>query len=187
MNSSQIEAANLFKYVLEDCFKGTQEIGNDLRRCQHACEILNWQEQKIWFKNESEGYPKETEIPWYRKIKGEIKWVPEFDFTSFVSQMYEGFPKIKTGRLREISFDVWWGIENILYCAQKGYSEKTGKRRKATRQTRYSKVEEETKIYEASQFQNILRHINNSVFSFASSAYSTVCYSDTIQDILQTY
>jgi hypothetical protein len=29
--------------------------------------------------------------------------------------------------------------------------------------------------------------INNSVFSFASSAYSTVCYSDNILDILQTY
>ena len=50
VNSPQVEAANLLKSVLDDYFNGSQDISSFLRRCQHACEIMNWQDQKSWFK-----------------------------------------------------------------------------------------------------------------------------------------
>jgi len=45
-----------------------------LRKCQMACDLLNWTDARNWFQSELNRYQAPTPVPEYRVIRGELVW-----------------------------------------------------------------------------------------------------------------
>lgn len=189
MSKPQDEALSILKAVLDNFFGGSIDVKNMLRRCAHICQILGWNKQLTWLRNELSGYPQGVELPWYRKsIKGCVKWLVAGGFDTVLDSVVEDGHRTKEEPITYTEMDVWTGIDWVLSAAQSGYSESTGRKSSKYISFRNKHVETiEVNSYDGHVFQAILTNIENLIFEFVSESYALLHYSDTLQDIWQAY
>jgi hypothetical protein len=53
----QEEATSLLSQVVAELTATSHDLKTVLRKCQHICELLGWQEQLNWFRQELNEYP----------------------------------------------------------------------------------------------------------------------------------
>lgn len=189
MSKPQDEAIDILKAVLDDFFSGSVDIKNVLRRCAHVCQILGWSERLTWFQNELFGYPKDVELPWYRKdIKGRTKWLVDGGIYTVLDNVIEDEHRATEEPAQYTEMDVRAGIDWVLSVAQSGYVESTGKKSSKYISFRHKSVEtKEANTYDKHVFQTILTNIENLVFKFVSESYAILCYGDALHDIWPRY
>src|SRR5690348_14660281 len=66
----QEEAAQIFADIVGDLTKSLHNLESILRRGQHACKLLGWNDKRDWFRWELTGYPEDMDVPSYRVQKG---------------------------------------------------------------------------------------------------------------------
>lgn len=189
MSKPQDEAIDILKAVLDDFLSGSVDPKNVLRRCAHVYQILGWSEQLTWFQNELLGYPKDVELPWYRKdIKGRTEWRVTGGFRTVLESVIEDEYRTEEEPTTYTGMDVWHGIDWVLSAAQWGYVESTGRQSSKYISLRSKNVKtREANVYDKHAFQTILTNVENLVFKFVSESYAILCYGDALQDIWQAY
>jgi len=190
----QEEAIELLGAVITELTSSTSfdNLKNVLRKCQHACESVNWEDQKRWFHQELNGVYAGSELPDYRKIAGNRIWrTKHFSIASLnamvlgdLNPSYEEYVEEKTNDILE----VWSGIDWILTASKSGYAELTGETKRALSQADKKEMDwERVRIFQPSAFLPCLNHIEQATFDFASNACVALRYGNAIADIWSTY
>jgi hypothetical protein len=184
MTTPQEEAASLFAAVVNDLTAPNRNLVLTLRRCQHACSLLNWP-QSDWFKKELNGYATVDEVPHYRRIPAELVWrakgSPYSVLRHMIEEMYAD-PEDQAER-EPTTLVLWAGAASLSAWAQKGVYTPTGE----TRQTRrHGELVRVTSV-EAPQIAALIATIEQMVFEFASRSYAVLRYGNALTDFWTGY
>ena len=79
------EAVRILAEVIKELTATNRDLLTIVRKCQHICEIVNWESQKNWFHQELNGYYSNAPLPTYRKLPGQLIWEPK---DSNIDQVY---------------------------------------------------------------------------------------------------
>ena len=119
-------SAALFEEIVDSILSGSFEIVDLVKKTYHACGLAGWVPQQEEFRLELEGYPKDVELPAYRRgLSAELKWVPAsiYAVPAYIAtrQVYgeSEVPEPTTG-------DCWAALEQLLGWSDKGVSLSTG-------------------------------------------------------------
>lgn len=187
----QEEATILFSQVVSELTSSSHDLKSVLRKCQHICELLGWQSQLDWFRQELNGYASSSPLPFYRKINGTRRWNIIESGHSFAAWKAENIingidPAVYEEEVDTL--DVWANIDWFIYAANSGYSERLSDTKTVTfshgreRITMYR-----DRIFLALAFKNRLAQFEAQVFDFASKSYVQLKYGNLITDIWSGY
>jgi AbiTii-like protein len=187
----QEEATLLLSQVISELTTPSHDLKTILRKCQHICELLDWQQQLHWFHQELNGYPSNAELPFYRKISGIRKWnITEsgHDFAAWMAEsMVRGIDSAVYEEEAE-ALNVWANIDWFISAAKNGYKERLPETKIVTfshgreRITMYR-----DRIFLAGSFTDRLAQFEAQVFHFASKSYVQLKYGNLITDIWSGY
>lgn len=182
------EATEILKQITDALSSGGFDLKQLLRRGQHACELLDWADQRDWFRNELQGYQQDVVVPWYRKIVGTTIWHRQRSLQETVRDVVReqsGRDVDRTNKDTEsVELDIRGDYDFIANCAQNGYVESTGETR--TEWSDYLRKDitaVKEKRFGQAQFQRILSDVEREVFDFASKSYKVLRYGEVITDI----
>jgi hypothetical protein len=183
------EAIQYLSEVIHDLTSTNPDLKNALRKCQHACDLLGWTQQRDWFKTELGGYSNQDQ-PSHRFISGVASW-----------RLMGGFQERLDRATDAVFHDEEWLIQKetvtsyafgsldwILSVSNTGAYELTGEVKDVWPKrggTPY-KVERIAE-YPPHTFQQVLKQIEKMVFDFASASYVTVKYQQVIGGIFSYY
>jgi hypothetical protein len=180
------QAARLLAEVVREILSGAPDLIAVLRKGYHACVLAGWSEGQAWFQRELEGYPKGSELPWYRRgIRGKTIWAAAsiYDVAAHVADRTV-YGEHEAPEVAEM--DCWHGMASVLDWARSGLKEPTGERR--TRSSgRDTYHEEKREVYPAGPFLVIADTVQNEAFKFASAGYTALTYGDALQSVWEGY
>jgi hypothetical protein len=185
----QIEATQLLNEVLVSLTSTTHDIKTILRKCQLVCELLGWESQKTWFKQELNGYSKDQIIPEYRKATLHLEWEPrEFGYyqARWKTELSMGNIDLSDFPSQYEEIEIWEGIDWLLNAAHNGYLEITDETKDTFFRSKTITIHR-VKKSTGQPFSRILSEIEKHTFDFASNAYVQLRYGNTISDILVDY
>ncbi len=182
------EAIDIFAQVIQKLSSPNQDLKACLRLCQHACQLLDWENDRDWFHRELSGYPPEISRPNYRIIPGELRWVAKgsaldrgYWESSTVSNTIEGQGEATT-------LDVWESIDWILKSTQTGAKDYTEEEKTVSLPDIGTSITiQRVKILPAANFASAVNRIENITYSFASKSYVQLRYGNTLGDIWSEY
>lgn len=189
MTTPQEEAIEIFVSVIKQLVNPTHDLKAILLQCQHACELMGWENVRDWFRNEISGY-KPEQIPNYRKIYGNTSWIREG--LSIISNEFLDIDppeeEIKNPVKEIVDLDVFVGIDRILLANTSGYQETTDERREKYNARKKEKYFiRKIKNYPPGSFQPIINYIEQMTYNLASQSYSTLKFGNAITDIWSQY
>lgn len=181
------EATEVLKQITDVLLSGGFDLKLLLRRGQHACELLDWSDQRDWFRKELQGYQPDVEVPGYRKIVGTTLWRRQRSLNETIHDVVReqsGRYDRKDNDADAVDLDVRGDYDFIAYGAQHGYSEPTDETR--TEWSDYLKKDDtavKVKSFPQAQFQLILSAVERAVFDFASQSYKVLRYGEVVKDV----
>jgi len=189
----QEEATSLLSQVVSELTSTSHDLKTVLRKCQHICELLDWQQQLIWFRQELNGYPYPSNVPlpFYRKILGIRRWnVAEsgHDFTAWTAESITRGIDLAVYEEEADTLDVWANIDWFISAAKNGYKERLPETKTVTvsygreRITMYR-----DRIFSAGSFMDRLAQLEVQIFDFVSKSYVQLKYGNLITDIWSSY
>lgn len=189
--SPQEEAVRWLGDVIAELSTSNRDLKSILRKCQHICELLEWQEPRNWFYQELNGYPSVNDLPYYRKVTGIKKWDIDAEATSYEYRSWT----VRTMASRidpsiyeqeEDVLGVWSGIDWFLSAARNGFIENLPEKRKVLlSQSQYNL--RRIRVFAAINFANCIAQLEGDVFTFASKAYIQVKYGGAVKNIWDDY
>ena len=190
----QQEAIGLLSEAIAELTSSTSfdNLRNVLRKCQHASELVGWEDQKRWFHQELNGLYAGSVVPEYRKIASTRIWrTKHFSIASLNALVLGDLDASCLEHAKEQTDDileVWIGIDWILTASKSGYAELTGETKRAFSEADRKEMDwERVRIFQPSAFLPCLNHIERATFDFASNAYVALRYGNAIADIWSTY
>lgn len=189
MTTRQDEAAHLFTEVIRDLTTTQPELQLVMRRCQHACELLNWTKQRDWFRREISGYPTNEPVPPHRAVHGRAVWRPggtphqrvEFGIESSLAGNDFLQPE-------DAYLEVRAGIDWLLIASEAGYEETTSETKEEWSSYRRESVHlERVRTFSAAAFRTVLSTLETLTFDFASQSYTFLRYGAAISSIFSSY
>lgn len=190
-SSRQNEAITLLGEALYKLASSDKDIKSTLRKCQLACELLGWDQQKKWFHQELNGYSKDSTLPDYRKITGIRKWEISGTLSDRLTWASEELvvgvdPKIYV--VEPDILEVWAGIEWIAGASTTGYKEILSETKIVqTPKTQKFVTLQRVRDFTASAINASLSQIEKNIYDFVSSAYVQLKYSNVIKSIWTDY
>jgi hypothetical protein len=185
------EALQLLSQVIEALSNPPFDLKANLRKCQHACEILGWQSKRDWFHQELNGYWEQTPTPTYRFIPGskrfsasgsigsKSRWTSEDMVYGVDEAVYEIEPD---------TLEVRAGIDWLTSRTQFGYSENLEETKNATSPSGRSTMElRRQRVFTAGDIAYAVSQIEKQAFDFASISYAQLRFGDIIGDIWARY
>jgi hypothetical protein len=191
--SPQEEATLLLGQAVSELTSVSHDLKTVLRKCQHICELLGWQQQLNWFRQELNGYPypSNAPLPYYRKIPGTRKWNITESGHDFAAWMAES---IVTGIDPAVydeetdTLDLWANIDWFISAAKNGYKERLPETKHVTfSQGREKITMYRDRIFLAGSFMNRLAQFEAQIFDFVSKSYVQLKYGNLITDIWSSY
>lgn len=191
MATAQDEAIQIFSEVIRDLTTADHDLTLILRRCQHACQLLDWQSQRDWFQRESSGYPTGIEVPWHRKVRGRLVWEPK----GSISEQFRRIVEKDTYNLdwtdaeeQETTLEVIAGIDWLVAVCKTGYREVTSNTRDewSPRNRRTFQLQL-VRQFDAAAFAQSVAQIEQVTFNFASQSYASLRYGSALADIFSSY
>lgn len=155
-----------------------------LRKAVHACNLLNWEADHRWFEAEIRGYRDDQELAWYRKgIPAVRRWRPD----STRDIMTNAVEEIRTPEDETVEYhDVRWGIDEVIKRAGVGVFFPTGKREsKWSRLNQADMAGQEVLSFSKDSITGVAAKLENDLFRWATSAYTSVRFGDAVSDIWQ--
>lgn len=183
------EAVRILAEVIKELTAPNRDLLAIVRKCQHICEIVNWDSQKIWFQQELSGYYSTVHLPAYRKIPGQLIWEPKgsgidqvyWDTNSFMGDVQE-----EDITEENITIDIREGLDWIIKTAKFGYKNPTGQTKDywlGSKTITLHRVE----ISWRAKFSHLMAEIERRTFDFASRAYVQLNYGNAISGIWADY
>lgn len=180
-------ATDLLEEVIADIARGAVDVVAILRKCFHACTLLNWDTDAEWFRCELEGYATREELPWYRRdLQAHIDWRPEGMrelISNIVEEDFRG-----SGAKPQVTRDVYSAVGDVVMYAAHGVATKTGKT-----DSRWSRIDRrdvdvhEVVVVEKATFERLLHQLANEVLRWASRAYRAVGFGDAAGDVWRQF
>jgi hypothetical protein len=186
----QHEATQIFTDILQDLTSSGFDMKLVLRRCQHACQLLSWNDQRDWFKLELAGYSAGTKIPPYRRVNGILGWrvkcsLPLAEVIQRVTDYRAPNPPSPD---EEVTLDLCFGIDDLKAACQWGFKETTGEIQEEASPRRDRLIEwERVRLFYADVFPAVLASIERMTFDFASQTYSLLRYGNVLTDLWTEY
>lgn len=185
----QEEATILFRDIISELTSQTRDLKSVLRKCQHACHLIQWEEAELWFQRELRGYDSSGEIPAYRKIRGKLIWRAQgstYDLIRWKAAEVVG--DSEPHETLEAVLDVWSGVDWLISAAESGYSEITGETKQACAPGESKVITwERARVFRPHAFGAALSEIEAMVFDFVSKAYVQLEYGNAIGDLWTRY
>lgn len=185
----QDEAVLLLKDVINELTTSARDIKAVMRKCQHVCELLEWEPQKSWFHQEINGYYATTPIPAHRIILVQRIWEPlgsPMDLAHWNTNSFMGNIPQDDAATENVQIEIRDGIDWILRAAQFGYKNPTGKTRES--RTRSQEITlRRVDVAPGGNFSPIITEIESRTFDFASKAYVQLNYGNVISGIWDEY
>lgn len=191
ITSPQDEAIGLLGEVIANLTSTNKDLKSVLRKCQHVCELLGWEQQKQWIHQELNGYYKGAILPPYRIISGvrkwdigqsghdSITWISESIAYGVDSQIYEE---------ESDTLEVWAGIDWFISASSVGYRDVLKETKVVTTPSKKDRVTlHRVRIFGSPAITWGLSQIEKAVYDFASSAYVQLKYSNVIKHIWDGY
>lgn len=183
----QDEAIQILQEIIRDLTLPEHDLKAVLRRCQHACQLLAWKDQRDWFQRAIGGYPAGTEVPAYRKITGRVIWRPRDLVRGAIASAAYG-PEPYEAEREDTVLEVRSVIDWLLAASQSGYNEPTGETRRDWSGGRNRWIQlERVRIFDAGHFAFALRDIEQMTFAFASRSYTFLRYGNVLTDFWTEY
>ncbi|MHB1132654.1 MAG: AbiTii domain-containing protein [Chloroflexota bacterium] len=188
----QREAVELLLEVVRHLSQmGNKDLKTQLRKCQHVCDLLGWEDQKARFRQELIGYPADAIVPPYRHIAGRLVWRSKGIPGLGRRKQLKTFDEIHDDLCEQpTKLGVRWGIDQIeRSVARWGLVEKPTSERRSRWMSGNSEPRELvlTAVFTPESFLSILEAIEHSVFDFASERCSYLRYGNTLTDIWSLY
>lgn len=190
MPTQQEEALRYFDQIISQLTQPDHDLVSILRLGQHACQLLGWNSQLIWFQKELGGYSAQEQLPFYRRISGVASWQPKntHDSPAWLSSGIVYGHEPEDEETEQVTLAVWTNINWILASSSTGYSESTGIFKTSVPRGKRDSIElQKIKSFSAASFLSIIINIERIVFNFASQSYSTLKFSQAISDIWASY
>lgn len=191
ITSRQEEAIVLLSEVLANLTSANKDLKSVLRKCQHVCELLGWEQKKQWIHQELNGYYKGAVLPTYRIISGIRKWdigQSGHDSITWISESiaYGVDPQIYEEEVDTL--EVWAGIDWFISVSPIGYREVLKETKVVTTPSQKDKVTlHRVRIFGAPAIAWGLSQIEKTIYDFTSSAYVQLKYSNVIKHIWDEY
>ena len=187
----QKEAVQLLDQVLADLISPNRDLKSVLRRCQHACRLLDWDAPQSWFDQELNGYQSLKDLPPYRKIRGRLVWKPKgaaCEIAKWLASEILHGSEPEDAAKEETTLEITANIDWLLVASQTGYSKITGQTKYAQLSPGHEKVLlHQQKVFTAAAFSAIVAEIERAAFDFASKAYKQLRYGNVLTDIWTEY
>jgi len=185
------EAIEIFADVVRSLSSNDRDLMLVLRRCQHACELVGWGEQRDWFRRELAGYPSGTAIPSYRQVQGRLKWIAKGStYVQINREMERNIFGLEPDDAEEedTTLEVVAGIEFILTASNNGYREGTEETKEEWSRRRNQHIDlERVKVFQPLSFAGMAGKIENMTFEFASESYTFLQYGNVLTDFWADY
>lgn len=186
-NSPQEEAIALLGEVIASLTSSHRDLKSFLRKCQHVCELLGWDQQKQWIHQELNGYYKGSVLPHYRLIAGTRKWaVSESGHDNIAWTAASIVYGINSEIYEEESdtLEVWAGIDWFIAQSSVGYKEVLKETKVVSTPSRSDRVTlHRVRLFSAPSIAWSMSQIEKLIYDFASSAYVQLKYSNVIKHI----
>lgn len=172
--SAPKDALELFREVVESLMTPDHDLQHILRRCAFACGLCGWQEQSQWFSRELNGYGPDDDLPDYRIVPAQFKWLPrDIQLRDRVTLTAEQFIR-SNPLLTDVptTMDIFVGVDRLKTSFTIGIVEPTEDvieewSKNLGRNVNYSRV----KFCPPASCIRVLEGIENMTFRFASEAY----------------
>lgn len=210
------EAAEIFAETVRELVSRDHDLQGILRRCFHACRLINWNTEAAWFHRELTGYSDGDLLPPYREVHGRLDLQvkhPAFPEEPRYSTVYEAaahhrsavhvdvdLPGLSEPGVREqepyrelksedpATVQLVRGIDWLLVAATTGYRDQKGL--PATtwewQPNRFARLEV-VRVFEAAEFARVVAEIEHRTFDFASRVYRVLRYGNALADIWADY
>lgn len=191
LTTPQEEAISLLSESISGLTSPNKDIKSILRKCQLACELLGWDQQKSWFHQELNGYYEGASLPSYRKISGLRKWEisgSDYEKVKWAAEVsaYGVDPKIYDEE--KDTLEVWTGIDWFLTASQTGWREFLQDTKQAHSPSGKSSITlQRVRVFSPPAIAASLLQIEKSVYDFVANAYANVKYGNVIRDIWDDY
>lgn len=184
--NAQAEAAEILRDIIERLSQQNRDIIIVLRKCIHVCNLLKLDTEKLWFEAELHGYRPDQVLAWYRHVQAQRYWRPlgAYDLVqTTVEQVLEG-----TKDASNEPYELRTSAGELTQYADKGLYFPTGKEelRWSSHQRRDITGQEVLGI-SGTTISAVLRHLEDDVFGWGSSAYSVVAFGQAASDIFASY
>jgi hypothetical protein len=187
----QEEAIQIFAEVVRDLTSRDRDLKLILRRCQHACQLLAWEDSGQWFQREQAGHPAGTVTPSYRKVRGRLIWRAKgsaYDRLNRAAEEVVYGQEPEDADEEDAILDVYAGIDFLLAASGSGYTEVTGETKEGwSRRWKRSIELERVKVFQAASFAVVLAEIERMTFEFASQSYALLRYGNVLTDFWMDY
>ena len=185
----QLEATEILADVVAKLMSSRRDIIVIMRKCQHVCELLQWEPDKSWFHQELNGYPKDGSLPPYRQVAAQRHWEPEptsLDWVHWDTAKTVGALSAEDTHVEVLTLPVRDDLDWLLRAAEGGYRNPTGENRETTADSRRM-VLHQVDVAPAHRFSAIVYKIENQALDFASGAYAQLRYGNALGDIWSEY
>lgn len=185
----QGDAIELLSGVLQELLLPERDLQSVLRRCYHACQLLDWGDSRDWFYRELNGYPNLDSVPMYRHVPGRISWRPSAGLLVAHDWAVEDlFSTEQKDHGEPTTLVVFAELHWLLKAAQSGYVEITGETRGEYLRRRDAYITmEQIRVFTAADFARVVTRIESATYTFASDAYRLLKYGDVVSDVWQGY
>ncbi len=186
----QEEVTQIFGDVVRQLTSPERDLKLVLRRCLHACQILDWADASQWFQRQLVGYEADAPLPSYRLVTGQTHWqtqalpIHESDLLRSLDPGYQAMRHLGDGTT---VLELRAGIDWILHAARTGYSERTGKIQRAPGKPPQSLPVEQVKVFAAASFARVANQVEDDTFTFVSAHYRVLKYGNALTDIWEGY
>ncbi len=186
----QEEVTQIFGDVVRQLTSPERDLKLVLRRCLHACQILDWADASQWFQRQLVGYEADAPLPSYRLVTGQTHWqtralpIHESDLLRSLDPGYQAMRHLGDGTT---VLELRAGIDWILHAARTGYSERTGKIQRAPGKPPQSLPVEQVKVVAAASFARVANQVEDDTFTFVSAHYRVLKYGNALTDIWEGY
>lgn len=189
MATPQEEAAQLLDQVVKDLAGTTPDLKVALRRCQHACTLVAWQDAADWFKRELSGYPEGIDVPSHRIGKGFYRWrIQGGAYHAAQTMVSRAISRDTEEEVQEAEEVFRIGIDGLRAGANSGYSEGTGQTKRSYNDlNRRNYTLEWTRTIPKAAYEVILLRVEQYTFDFASNSYRVLRYGNFLTDIWAGY
>jgi hypothetical protein len=189
--SPQEEAIVILGEVIAGLTSTSRDLKSILRKCQHVCELLGWNQQKQWIHQELNGYYKGSTLPHYRMISGirkwdvgasghdSITWISESIAYGIDPQIYEEEPD---------TLEAWAGIDWFISASSVGYRDVLKETKVVVTPSKRDQITlHRVRVFGAPAISWALSQIEKTIYDFASSTYVQLKYSNVIKHIWEDY
>jgi hypothetical protein len=185
------EAAEILQNLVKQFSTAGYDIISIMRQCQFVCEIMDWQDAKLWFHQEINGYNADSPLPSHRKINGIQTW--KFEGSIYESVSYQtdksmyGLDKSVYTEEPDV-LDVQTGIQWFLSASETGYTENLTETKKALAPSGKKQIVlRKIRMFSQNSIQSSLSQIERMVFDWISKSYVQLQYGNRVMNLWENY